>query len=247
MNGDQPAEAEKPPLDTADGGSSNGADAQAKKRKKDSLKPIITTEDSPQQSQTEDDVSQQNKQADKSGCVNMTTLYFFSFFLFKCCPSFGFGIVLISFILTIVFQLFVTEVTMRLLFLSPCFNRKRCEVTFTPRSSYLRQGSCLCRPSSGSATIICMYTAPHPVCPLKGLRSQEAGFVSFGKFQRLHFRAAVHRSYEEPVLPPCRASQSQFQSHGVWCVCLMAGLMRGLTVRIEHDTKLSAVISSVNL
>lgn len=87
MNGDQPAEAEKPPLDTADGGSSNGADAQAKKRKKDSLKPIITTEDSPQQSQTEDEVSQQNKQADKSGCVNMTTLYFF-FFLFVQVLSF---------------------------------------------------------------------------------------------------------------------------------------------------------------
>ncbi|KAG5937146.1 hypothetical protein E4U60_002116 [Claviceps pazoutovae] len=47
MNGDQSAEPEKPPPpDAIDGSSFNGADALAKKRKKDNLKPIITTEGS---------------------------------------------------------------------------------------------------------------------------------------------------------------------------------------------------------
>ncbi|TWU71343.1 serine/threonine protein kinase, CMGC group [Metarhizium rileyi] len=60
MNGDQPAEAaeKKPPLDEA-----NGADTLAKKRKKESLKPIITTEGNPLQSA---DAQQGNKQ-DKVG------------------------------------------------------------------------------------------------------------------------------------------------------------------------------------
>ncbi|KAK2590936.1 serine/threonine protein kinase, CMGC [Conoideocrella luteorostrata] len=63
MNGDQSAEPEKPPpLDATDGGSSNGADSLAKKRKKDALKPIITTDS------VEGD-AQQNKQDSKTGCV----------------------------------------------------------------------------------------------------------------------------------------------------------------------------------
>ncbi|KAG5943862.1 hypothetical protein E4U53_006999 [Claviceps sorghi] len=45
MNGDQSAEPEKPPASEAtEDSSSNGADSLAKKRKKDCLKPIITTE-----------------------------------------------------------------------------------------------------------------------------------------------------------------------------------------------------------
>ncbi|KAG6191082.1 hypothetical protein E4U36_001112 [Claviceps purpurea] len=53
MNGDQSAEPEKPPPpDAIDGSSSNGADALAKKRKKDNLKPIITTEGSENDAQS---------------------------------------------------------------------------------------------------------------------------------------------------------------------------------------------------
>ncbi|KAG5922149.1 hypothetical protein E4U42_005579 [Claviceps africana] len=45
MNGDQSAEPEKPPpSDATEGSGSNGADNLVKKRKKDCLKPIITTE-----------------------------------------------------------------------------------------------------------------------------------------------------------------------------------------------------------
>ncbi|KAG5981733.1 hypothetical protein E4U55_002605 [Claviceps digitariae] len=63
MNGDQSAEPEKPPpSDATDGGSSNGADGLGKKRKKDSLKPIITTED------IEGD-AQSAKQDSKIGCA----------------------------------------------------------------------------------------------------------------------------------------------------------------------------------
>lgn len=65
MNGDQSAEPEKPPPpDATDGGSSinNGADGLAKKRKKDGLKPIVTTEG------PEGDV-QPAKQDKKTGCV----------------------------------------------------------------------------------------------------------------------------------------------------------------------------------
>jgi hypothetical protein len=67
MNGDQPAEAEKPPLEAADPASpnSNGADSLNKKRKKEALKPIITNEGDTQESETG---AQQNTQ-DKSGCV----------------------------------------------------------------------------------------------------------------------------------------------------------------------------------
>jgi hypothetical protein len=72
MNGEQPAEAEKPPLDAAEGASassiSNGADTPTKKRKKDALKPIITTEDSPQQPVADAQEDNEDKQ-DKSGCV----------------------------------------------------------------------------------------------------------------------------------------------------------------------------------
>ncbi|GAB0134673.1 hypothetical protein EsDP_00003034 [Epichloe bromicola] len=64
MNGDQSAEPEKPPPpDATDDGSSNnnGADGLAKKRKKDGLKPIVTTEG------PEGDV-QPAKQDKKTGC-----------------------------------------------------------------------------------------------------------------------------------------------------------------------------------
>ncbi|KHN94389.1 serine/threonine-protein kinase SRPK2 [Metarhizium album ARSEF 1941] len=44
MNGHQPPESEKPPLGEPDNTGSNGADTLARKRKKDILKPIITTE-----------------------------------------------------------------------------------------------------------------------------------------------------------------------------------------------------------
>ena len=44
MNGEQSAEAEKPPPDVDQDSSANGEDAAMKKRKKDDLRPIITSE-----------------------------------------------------------------------------------------------------------------------------------------------------------------------------------------------------------
>lgn len=60
MNGDQSAEAENPPPETTEAAGANGADTLATKRKKDGLKPIITTEGQEEE---------QKIQSSKSGCV----------------------------------------------------------------------------------------------------------------------------------------------------------------------------------
>ncbi|KAG6086722.1 hypothetical protein E4U30_007797 [Claviceps sp. LM220 group G6] len=72
MNGDQSAEPEKPPPpDAIDGSSSNGADALAKKRKKDNLKPIITTEGSENDAQS----AKQDQKADSTICAAAPTIH----------------------------------------------------------------------------------------------------------------------------------------------------------------------------
>lgn len=82
MNGSQPAEGQKPPL--ASGESSDGSSLVAKKRKKDDLKPIITTEGG--QPLRDDDGEQ--AQPGQPGCVRP---YFFvpsRLFLLSChCTS----------------------------------------------------------------------------------------------------------------------------------------------------------------
>lgn len=90
---------------------------------------------------------------------------------------------------------------------------------------------------------------PSSCMPVEGVAQPRSWVCQFWKVPKTAFPCSSASQLRRAGASAMQSEPKPKPKPKPWClVCLsMAGLMRGLTVRIEHDTKLSAVISSVNL